>query len=291
LIAAKQPGWRSAIHAAQWSATVKDYCEPIWNKPIDEIAVADVLRVLTPIWLRIPATGSRLRGRIEAILNYAKAKGWRSGENPAQWRGGLEHLLPRRQRLAKPHHAAMPYQDVPGFIATLRKRRDVPHLAIEFLILTAARSGEARCAQWSETDLDRETWTLPPARMKAGIAHTVPLSPRASEILREIRSLHGSLVFPGKHGRPIASTVLHKLLPPGVTLHGFRSSFADWAAEQTHYPREVCEQALAHTVGNATELAYRRTNLLERRRELMSAWAQFCEPVASTNVVSIAAGR
>jgi integrase len=289
-IEAKRAGWRMAVeHSRTPMGSLQTQCASIWPKPIDGIGVVDILGVLKPLWIKTPQTASRVRNRIESILGAAKAHGLRSGENPAAWRGHLEHLLPKRQKLAQPHFAAMPYPEIPAFVESLRKRPDVPHLAVEFLILTACRSSEVRGAQWDEIDLDRATWTLPPSRMKAGLVHVVPLAPRAVEILREVAGQQrGGLVFPGRGtGLPVVSSSLAKLLPAGSTLHGFRSAFRDFPAEQTSFPREIAEEALAHATGNATERAYLRTNFLERRRELMALWAQFCEPAASAKVTSI----
>jgi integrase len=292
LIEAKRPEWRNAGHAQQWNA-IQAQCASVWPKPVNSIGVIEVLDVLKPIWVSTPETGSRVRGRIESILDFARAKNWRCGENPATWRGHLEHLLPRRQKVEQSHFAAMPYQDIPAFVERLRKQAVSANLALEFLVLTAARSAEVRCVVWSEIDLDRAIWTLPPQRMKAGLAHTVPLSPRATQILRGIETERGGsgFIFPGRSAsQPVTSEALRKLLPPGVTLHGFRSAFRDFAAEQTSFPREICEEALAHTTGSV-ERAYRRSDLLERRRELMTLWAQFCEPSALIEITSIAKAR
>jgi integrase len=255
--------------------------------PVDLIDTAAVLSVLQPIWARIPETASRLRGRIEAVLDFAKANGLRSGENPAAWRGHLALILPKRQRLSRGHHAAMPYAEVPAFVAELRERETIHALALEFLILTAARSGEVLGARWAELDLDAKVWIVPATRMKAG-RERVPLSERAMAILERMAEIRtGDLVFPGRRRRRPLSGVALAALVPGATVHGFRSAFWDWCGEATSFSREVAEQALAHATGGAVEQAYRRGDALEKRRALMQAWAQFCEPGAAGNVVPI----
>jgi integrase len=251
-------------------------CAWINERSVADIDTAAVLQVLQPQWSRTPETALRLRGRIEAVLDYAKAQGWRTGENCARWKGHLENLLARRPKLAQPHHAAMAYHDVPQFIKGLLGRETLASPALQFLILTAARLSEVTRATWAEIDWEAAVWTLPARRMKAGKEHRVPLAAAAIAILKhaaEFRS--GDLIFPGRgRGRPLSGEAFRALLP-GITLHGFRSSFRDWCAETTDFPREICEQALAHTIGNAAELAYRRTDWLERRRALMVEWAEF----------------
>jgi integrase len=286
LIKSKRREWRSEIHAAQWRTTIDDYCGPILDKPVDAIDTQAVLGVLQPVWGRIPETASRLRGRIEAVLDYAKANGLRSGENPAAWRGHLALILPKRQKLSRGHLAAMPYPDIPKFLGKLREVESIHALALEFLVLTAARSGEVLGATWEEIDIDAQVWVIPASRMKAGLEHRVPLSARALAILERMAEIRtGKLVFPGqRRGRPLSKSALSRL--PGATIHGFRSSFRDWAGEETSFPREIAEQALAHATGDATERAYRRGDALEKRRALMEAWASFCEPSASGNVVA-----
>jgi integrase len=291
LIKSKRREWRSEVHAAQWRTTIDEYCGPILDKPVDTIDTQAVLGVLQPVWGRIPETASRLRGRVEAVLDYAKAHGSRAGENPAAWRGHLALILPRRQKLSRSHHAAMPYAEVPALIAGLRERETTHTLALEFLILTAGRVGEVLGAKWSEIDIALRIWIIPASRMKAGIAHRVPLSSRAMAIagrMAELRS--GDLVFPGqRRGRPVSGMTLARLCSGGgASRHGFRSAFRDWAGEETSFPRELAEQALAHATGGAVELAYRRGDALEKRRALMEAWASFCEPkAAASNVVSM----
>jgi len=263
--------------------------------PVDKITTDDVLSVLKPLWNDKPETASRLRGRIERVLDAAKAKGLRSGENPARWRGHLDQLLPKRQRLTRGHHAAMPYVDVPAFIRDLRSRRGTATLALEFTILTAARSGEVLGARWQEFDLVGCTWTVPADRMKAGREHRVPLSRRALDIVKMMQEIgNGEFVFPGeKVSRPLSVTalemVLRRMAIKTATVHGFRSSFRDWGAECTNYPNEVCEAALAHVIGNKTEAAYRRGDLFEKRRKLMDTWDVYCTTPPSGKVVPIRA--
>jgi integrase len=291
LIKSKSSEWRNKKHRAQWSSTLHDHCRPIHDVPVDLIDTQAVLGVLQPLWQRIPETASRLRGRIEAVLNYAKAQGLRSGENPAAWRGHLALILPKRQKLSRGHHAALPYPDIPGFLGKLREVESIPRLALEFAILTAARSGEALGATWDEIDIDAKVWVIPAERMKAEREHRVPLSERAMAILERMAEIRiNDLVFPGhRRRRPLSGVTLAELVP-GATVHGFRSSFRDWCGEETSFPREIAEQALAHATGGAVEQAYRRGDALEKRRALMEAWANYCEPRAS-NVVAIGKAR
>lgn len=249
------------------------------DAPIDEIDTQAVLSVLQPLWQRIPETASRLRGRIEAVLDYGKANGLRAGENPAAWRGHLALILPKRGKLTRGHHAAMPYRDLPELIEKLRDTESIHALALEFLVLTAARSGEVLGATWDEIDIDAQVWVIPASRMKAGREHRVPLSSRAVEIVERMAEVRtGDLVFAGqRRRRPLSGAAIGALVT-GATVHGFRSSFRDWAGEETSFPREIAEQALAHATGDATERAYRRGDALEKRRALMEAWASYCEP-------------
>jgi integrase len=287
-VASLSPQWRNAKHRAQWSMTLKTYAKPIRDLPVDQVDTTAVLGMLKPLWQTKPETASRLRGRVERVLDAAKAKGHRAGENPARWRGHLDHLLPKRQKLTRGHHAAMPYQDVPKFISELRQREAVAAAALEFLVLTAARSGEVLGATWAEIDLDAKVWTIPAARMKAGREHRVPLSASAVKVLDAMKPLVGATdgavapVFPAHGGRkPLSAMSLAMLLrrmQVEVTVHGFRSSFRDWVGEASTFPRELAEAALAHVVGDATERAYRRGDALEKRRKLMQAWASFVEP-------------
>ncbi len=281
LVADLGPQWRNSKHRAQWAMTLKEYAAPLRAMPVDKVDTDAVLAVLKPIWSTKAETASRLRGRIERVLDAARAKGDRSGENPARWRGHMKHLLPQRQKLQRGHHAAMPFEELPAFITRLRERDAVAAMALEFLILTAARSGEVLGATWAEIDLEAKLWTVPAERMKAGREHRVPLSPRAVAILEKVKPLaSGAYVFPGRRGKgaPLSGMALQMLLrrmKVEVTPHGFRSSFRDWAGELSHFPREIAEAALAHTVGDATERAYRRGDAVEKRREMMAAWAEF----------------
>jgi integrase len=292
-VASLSPQWRNEKHRAQWGMTLKTYAAKLRPTPVNLIDTAAVLEVLQTVWLEKPETASRLRGRIERVLDAARAKGLRAGENPARWRGHLDHLLPKRQKLTRGHHAALPYAEVPGFVGALRERDAVAAYALEFLILTAARSGEVLGARWGEVDLDAKTWTVPAERMKAGREHRVPLSPRAVKVLEAIKPLadtgaKGGLaaahIFPGQgRGNALSGMSLAMLLrrmKVTTTVHGFRSSFRDWAGEASSFQREVAEAALAHTVGDATERAYRRGDALEKRRKLMNAWAGYVEPAA-----------
>jgi integrase len=291
LIAAKESEWRNPKHRAQWRMTLETYAAPLRSRPVDEIDTTAVLEVLKPLWQAKPETASRLRGRIEAVLDAAKAQGYRSGENPAAWRGHLAHLLPKRGILTRGHHAAMAYADVPAFVAQLREREALAALALEFCILTAARSGEVLGARWSEIDPAAKVWTVPAERMKAAREHRIPLSQPALAILEKLSEARtGELVFPGQHaGRPLSVMAMEMLLrrmdQDAVTVHGFRSAFRDWAGNETHFPREVAEAALAHVVGDKAEQAYRRGDALEKRRALMAAWASHCDPGAGSNVV------
>lgn len=282
LIEAMRPSWRSDKHAAQWEMTLRDYAAPLRRLPVDKITAGDVLAVLKPLWISKPETASRVRGRIERVLDSAKAQGLRTGENPARWRGHLDQLLPKRQQLTRGHHAAMSYAELPVFLSDLQTRQATSALALEFAILTAARSGEVLGARWDEFDLDRGVWTIPGKRMKAGREHRVPLSRRALQIVKTMQEERdGDFVFPGqKSGKQLSVMALEMMLRrmkvKGVTVHGFRSTFRDWSAECTNSSNEVCEAALAHVIENKVEAAYRRGDLFEKRRKLMAAWEAFC---------------
>lgn len=293
------PQWKNEKHKAQWAATLTNDAAKLHPLRVDRIETADVLDTLKTIWSSKPETASRLRGRIERVLEAAKAKGFRTGENPARWKGHLDHLLPTRRKLTRGHHAALPFADVPVFIGELRGRTGMAALALEFAILTAARSGEVRGATWREVDLKAKVWTVPATRMKAGREHRVPLSARAVVILNGLKALsdgdRNSLVFPTpKPGVGLSDAAFSALLkqmgkePGTLTPHGFRSSFRDWAGEVSNFPRDVAEMALAHAVGDMTEQAYRRGDALEKRRLLMDAWAQHCEPGPSAKVLQLA---
>jgi integrase len=292
LIAAKESEWRNEKHRAQWRASLTEFAAPLRSRPVDEIDTAAVLAVLTPLWQTKPETASRVRGRIEAVLDAAKAQGHRSGENPAAWRGHLAHLLPKRGKLARGHHAAMAYRDVPAFVAKLRECDVIAAMALEFCILTATRSGEVYGARWSEIDMAAKVWIVPAERMKAAREHRVPLCDRALTIIERLfEARTGEFVFPSPRGqRPLShvamAKVMRRLEIEQATVHGFRSAFRDWAGNETHFPREVAEAALAHVVGDKAEQAYRRSDALEKRRDLMQAWANHCAP-ASGNVVNL----
>ncbi len=288
-IRAHRAGWRNAKHAAQWEMTLATYAGPVIGPlPVQAIDTALVLKVLERIWTEKPETASRLRGRIEAVLDWAKVRGYREGENPARWRGHLDKLLPARARVRRvEHHAALPYAEIRELMAALRAQEGVAARALEFAILTAARTSETIGARWGEIDLDERVWTIPAERMKMGREHRAPLSPRAVGILTAMLKLAAdepapdAFVFPGgKAGKPLSNMAMEMMLRrmgrDDITVHGFRSTFRDWCAERTSYPREVAEMALAHAVGDRVEAAYRRGDLFEKRRRLLEAWATCC---------------
>jgi integrase len=282
-IESHRAGWKNAKHAAQWTATIRTYASPhIGRLPVQDVDAERVLAVLYPIWKTKPETANRLRGRIEQILDYAKVLKYRAGENPAQWRGHLVHLLPPRAKVQKVvHHPALPYADIPAFMATLREQGGTAARVLEFTILTAARTSEAIAAQWSEVDFSAKTWTVPGQRMKSGREHRVPLSAGALSVLKAL-SRDNEYLFPGgtrsaPHLSNMAMLVMLGRMNRGdLTVHGFRSTFKDWAREQTNFPDAVAEAALAHVVGDKTEAAYARGDLFEKRRLLMQDWADFC---------------
>jgi len=289
-IAAHEAGWRNPKHAQQWRQTLATYAEPfIGNVVVGEIDTNAVLRALTPIWHVKTETASRLRSRIELVLDYATTRGWRSGPNPAIWRGNLKLTLPSPAKVrAVEHHAALDWREMPAFMATLRGRDGLGARALEFLILTGARSGEVRRATWSEFDLDHAVWTVPAARMKAGRVHRVPLSVSALAILRAQAKLRDDtgLVFHGqRHGTPMSemsmTAVLQRMGRDDVTVHGFRSTFRDWCAEATSCPREIAEAALAHAVGDKTEAAYFRGDVFAKRAALMADWGAYLSQPAA----------
>ncbi len=292
---ANRDGWRNPKHRQQWENTLSTYVYPVFGDlPVAEVDTPHVIKALEPIWRLKPETASRVRQRIETVLDASKARGFRKGENPARWRGHIDQVLPKRTKLSRGHHAAMPYGEVPAFLADLRKREAVAALALEFTILTAARTGEVIGAQWAEIDLEAAVWTVPAERMKAGKEHRVPLCPRAVEILQDARLLSGETIFTGPQGGKLSGMAMAMLLRRmeiDVTVHGFRSAFRDWAAECTSYAHEVAEMALAHTIGNAVERAYRRGDLFEKRRRLMADWAVYCatDGAAGADVVPIRA--
>jgi len=279
-IAANEDSWRNPKHRQQWRNTLATYVYPeIGDMPVGEINTPHVLRILEPIWKTKSETASRIRGRIETVLDSAKARGCREGENPARWRGHLAQILPARTKLSRGHHKAMPYAEIPAFVRALHAREATAALALEFVILTASRSGEVIGAKWDEVDSDKAIWTIPAMRMKAAKEHRIPLSPRAVEILESLRPLESDWLFPGAKGGKLSGMAMAMLLrrmKQDCTVHGFRSSFRDWAAECTAYAHEVCEMALAHTIGNKAEAAYRRGDLFEKRRRLMADWATYC---------------
>lgn len=277
--------WRNEKHIAQWSSTLKTYVEPVFGAmPVQAVNLELVLKVLEPIWHTKSETAARLRGRIEAILDWAAVREFRSTDNPARWKGHLDKLLPPRSKVQKvQHHTALPYQEIGTFMTELRRRREISALALEFTILTASRTSEVLNAQWDEFDLGaNKVWHIPGNRMKSGKNHRVPLSEATLGILAKMAEIkHCAYVFPGqKRDCPLSNMVFLQLLKrmkrPTLTAHGFRSTFSDWAAEQTSFAREVTEMALAHAIRDKVEAAYRRGDLLDKRRALMEAWSGFC---------------
>jgi integrase len=296
-IAAQKTGWKSPKHAAQWPATLSAYVYPVFGSlPVQSIDVALVTKALEPIWRTKPETASRVRGRIEAVLDWATVREYRKGDNPARWRGHLDKLLPSRTKVRNiKHHPALPYDEVGEFIAELRQQRSIAARVLEFLILTAGRTGEVIGARWDEFNLAEKVWTIPAERMKGNREHRVPLSHTALAIIDSMKAARvggSEYAFPGgRIGKPLSSMAMLKLLKrlgrDDLTAHGFRSTFRDWAAERTNYPREVAEMALAHTVGDKVEAAYRRGDLFTKRRRLMDEWARHCSRnVKSSTVVT-----
>ncbi|MEI8396285.1 MAG: integrase arm-type DNA-binding domain-containing protein [Rhodospirillaceae bacterium] len=282
-IEAHQAGWRNDKHRYQWTATLQAYVYPVLGDlPVQAVDLPLVLKVLEPIWSTKTETAARVRGRIEAVLDWATVRGYRTGDNPALWRGRLSHLLPARNKVQKvEHHAALPYVEMGAFVAELRKRDAIAARALEFTILTAARTGEVTGAIWPEIDMEAAVWIVPAERMKAAREHRVPLSERALDILRTMAEhRQGDVVFPSMRGNSLSNMAMMMMLRRmgrgDLTMHGFRSSFRDWAAERTAYPNEVVEMALAHSVGNKVEAAYRRGDLFDKRRRLMDDWSAFC---------------
>jgi integrase len=283
-VQAHRLGWKNAKHVQQWQNTLSTYAYPVFGSlPVAGVDTALVMRCLEPIWKHKAETASRVRGRIESVLDWATVRGYRAGENPARWRGHLAKLLPIRAKVQRvEHHAALPYAEMPGFVAELRRQTGVAARALEFTILTATRTSEVLGAQWGEINLDARVWTIPASRMKAGIEHRVPLCGRAIALLQELGPSSRGYVFPGQRPRqPLSNMAMLMLLKrmeyKDLTVHGFRSSFRDWAAEKTNTPRELCEMALAHTIGDKAEAAYRRGDLFDRRRALMAQWQRHCE--------------
>lgn len=277
-------GWKSAKHASQWGNTLDAHVHPVFGDlSVDAIDVGLVLKALEPIWTTKPETASRVRGRIESVLDWATARKLRSGENPARWRGHLDNLLPARNKLAKvTHFASLPYSEIGDFLAGVRALEGVSPRALEFTILTASRTNEALKAKWDEFDLAARLWTIPPERMKAGIEHRVPLSDWALEILEGLpREDSNPHVFIGQRAKSLSTMalllVLRRMKRDDVTVHGFRACFKTWCSEQTSYPSEIVEMSLAHAVGSKVEQSYRRTDLLEKRRRLLRDWSDYCE--------------
>jgi integrase len=296
-IRAHRAGWRNPQHAAQWPATLAAYVYPVFGAvPVQMVDVGLVMRAVEPIWSTKPETAGRVRGRIESVLDWASARGYRHGDNPARWRGHLENLLPKKSRVRRvEHHAALPYAELADFMVELRQQQGVAARALEFAILTAARTGEVIGARWDEIDFRECMWTVPAERMKAAKEHRVPLSDGALAILEGMAEIRqNEFVFAGdRSGRPISNMAMLMLLRRmgrgDLTVHGFRSTFSDWCAEQTNTPSEVREMALAHAVSDKVEAAYRRGDLFEKRRELAEAWARFCSasPIGPAAVVPL----
>lgn len=295
LIESKRPGWKNAKHAAQWTSTLETYVFPkIGQVQVAKIETADVIGALTPIWSQKPETANRVRQRIEAVIDYTSALGIRAGDNPARWRGHLDHLLPKPTKVrAVKHHPALPHSEISDFMSDLSQRSGVAARALRFTILTAARSGETRGMTWGEVDLENGYWTIPANRMKASKEHRVPLNAGAIALLGPRRD-DSTLVFESeaKPGKPISdmsmTAVLRRMGRDDITVHGFRSTFRDWAGEATGFPREVIEAALAHGIKNKAEAAYARSDLFDKRRDLMTAWASIAiQRDLGVNVVAL----
>jgi len=293
-IAAHESGWKSAKHAAQWSATLETYAFPTIGKiRVSEIETAHIITILEGIWTTKTETASRLRGRIESVLDWATVRGYRKGENPARWKGHLDMILPARAKVQKvAHHAALDYREMGAFMAELAKVEGMGARALEFAILTAARSGEVRGATWAEIDEQAGIWTIPAGRMKAEKEHRIPLTAPALALLAKLPRIAGTdLMFPNSKEKPTALsdmtlTAVLRRMGQTVTAHGFRSTFRDWAGETTAYPREVIEHALAHQLKDKAEAAYARGTLFDKRRRLMADWAKHCAIVAKSGEVT-----
>lgn len=291
-IEAKRHEWKNEKHEAQWSSTLDQYAFPVIGRlHVRDIELSHVLKILEPIWTQKTETASRLRGRIESVLDWATVRHYRDGLNPARWKGHLDKTLAAPNKVTrKKHFAALPWTQMPGFMAGLRKREGISARALEFGILCASRSAEIRGALWSEIDVDAALWVIPAERMKAEKEHRVPLCQAAVDLLRAMPRLAGSeLVFPSPSGKELSDmslTAVLRRMNMDVTQHGFRSTFRDWAAEATNYPREVAEMALAHTIGDKVEAAYRRGDLFEKRRAMMAEWAHYCAQADTTPAVS-----
>jgi integrase len=304
LIASHESGWKNAKHRQQWANTLKTYVFPVFGDlPVQSVHVSLVMKAIEPIWKTKTETASRVRQRIESVLDWAAVRGYRQGENPARWRGHLQKALPARAKIQKvKHHAALPFAELPAFMVELRKMSGGSARALEFAILTATRTSETLKARWSEIDLKAKIWTIPCDRMKAGREHRVPLPAAALAVLDTMRRAHpkSEWVFPGALTRgdrePTLSSMallmtLRRMRRADLTAHGFRSTFRDWAAETTNFPREAAEAALAHTIGDKVEAAYRRGDLFEKRLRLMNAWGAYCATPVAERVVAIQRAR
>jgi integrase len=281
-MAAHRVAWKNGKHAAQWRSTLQTYAYPlIGDVSLQAIDTGLVMKVIEPVWATKPETANRVRGRIETILDWATVRGYRQGENPARWRGHLDKLLPSRSKVRKTqHHSALPYAELPAFLTSLEAQEGIAARALEFTILTAGRTSEVIGARRSEFSLREKLWTVPAERMKAGKEHRVPLPDRALDLISTETLGDDDFVFPGgRSGQPLSNMAMLKLLGrmgrDDLTVHGFRSTFRDWAAERTNFPNEVIEMALAHTIESKTEVAYRRGDLFHKRRRLMEAWAEY----------------
>lgn len=291
-IESKSAEWSNDKHAQQWTNTLETYASPTIGKLlVSDVGLPQVLDVLKPIWHKKTETATRVRGRIEAILDWATVQHYRHGPNPARWKGHLDKILAAPSKVTKvKHHRALPIDAAADFVCTLREQAGISARALEFAILTAARSGEVRGATWAEIDLDAEEWIVPAERMKAGKEHRVPLSPASLKLLGSLSRVDGTdLVFPSSNKKPLsdmALTAVMRRMKVDAVPHGFRSTFKDWASERTSYPREVVEMALAHAIGDKVEAAYRRGSLLAKRRRLTADWADFCETVKTGETVT-----
>lgn len=298
-IEAHRAGWRNAKHADQWASTLRTYASPVVGAlSVQDIDTALVMRVLEPIWQTKTETASRLRGRIEAVLDWATVRTYRVGDNPARWRGHLDHILPDRSKVRKVvHHPALPFDEMSQFMGALRQQHGLAARGLEFQILTACRTGEVIGARWEELNEGKRLWIIPATRMKAGREHRVALSPQALELLAGLRDMMSSgYVFPGlRPNKPLSNMaflqVLKRMGRADLTAHGFRSSFRDWAAERTAYPRDVVEMALAHTISDKVEAAYRRGDLFEKRCELMEDWGRHCSDEQAAHAAFLSRAR
>lgn len=292
-ISAHEPSWKNKKHAQQWRNTLAQYASPVFGRlPVEEINTPLIMSVIEPIWLTKNETASRVRGRIERVLSWAIVNGYRPHPNPALWRGNLMELLPARAKIAKPvHHPALPYQELGLFMQTLSEHSSLNAHAMKFTILTACRTNEVLAAAWNEIDLNAKTWTIPAERMKSERPHRVPLSTQAIATLEQLPRVDGWLFPSTQRGKHLSNMAMLNLLNrqlkrPDLTVHGFRSTFRDWVAEQTNYQRELAEAALAHVLGDKTEAAYQRGDMLEKRAELMQAWADYSEQ-KQENIISL----